>query len=172
MFERAGKIKKWLEERNYKVEYAGTNTYRYTDNFHSGDYYAMDSYRVSNGYEIMVKIEGQARFWLIDKSHNHVGVDFSQEHFIKQFDKVFPYRVKSLDEIKGFDDVGIGVIWLEEGKGAYILCRDLKGHDLEGVQIYRYSMYRMYKVDNAEEDGDGRVYCVRRKDIEEKEKLI
>ncbi len=99
MFKRAGKIKQWLEDRNYEVKYAGFDLYRYTDNFHTGQSYIMDCYQVSNGYKIRVKTEGQARFWLVNKDDNFVGADFSQESFIKQFDKVFPYREKLSDEV-------------------------------------------------------------------------
>lgn len=76
--------------------------------------------------------------------------------------------MKSLQDIKGFDDVGIGAIWCDEGKGTYIRCCDLEGHDLTGVQIYRYNNFfrTMHKVDSLEEDSNDYVYCVRRQDLE------
>ena len=76
--------------------------------------------------------------------------------------------VKLLKDIKGFDDVGIGVIWFEEGKGEYILCKDLKGYDLTEVQIYRYNNFfrTMHKVDSIGKDDKTYAYCVKRKDLE------
>ncbi len=44
-----------------------------------------------------------------------------------------------LKDIKGFDDVGIGLIHCDKGEGKYIRCSDLDGYDLTGVQIYKYS---------------------------------
>lgn len=156
MFERMGKIKEWLESQNYCLEQCCTDK-------------ETDTYKVSDGRKIMAKRTGAPSFTLYADDGETILVKAkSQKDFLEKIRFYFPFRVKSLNEIKGFDDVGIGVIWQDEGKGDYILCRDLKGHSLEGVQIYRYSMYRMYKVDNA--DDDDRVYCVRRKDIQEKEK--
>jgi hypothetical protein len=72
-----------------------------------------------------------------------------------------------LKYIEGFDDVGIGVIWQDKGKGKYILCRDLEGYNLDGVQIYRYNQFfmTMRAVDSLEEDSDNYVYCVKREDL-------
>lgn len=71
---------------------------------------------------------------------------------------------KLLKDIKGFDDVGIGVIWCDKGEGTYIRCKDLEGYDLTGTQIYRYNRFfrTMKPVDILEEDGNSCVYCVKR----------
>lgn len=76
-------------------------------------------------------------------------------------------KAKLPKDIKGFDDVGIGVIWFDEGKGTYILCKDLAGYDLSGVQIYRYNnMFReMRPVDSIGEDSRAFAYCVKRADL-------
>lgn len=74
---------------------------------------------------------------------------------------------KLLKDIEGFDDVGIGVIWQEPEKGKYILCNDLKGFDLSGVQIYRYNNFFkiMRTIDSVEEDTDVYAFCVKREDL-------
>lgn len=74
---------------------------------------------------------------------------------------------KPVETIKGFDDVGIGAIWCDEGKGTYIRCCDLEGYDLTGIQIYRYSNFfkTMREVDSLKEDSNDYVYCVCRKDL-------
>lgn len=76
--------------------------------------------------------------------------------------------VRLLKDIKGFDDVGIGVIWMEEGKGEYILCSSLQGYDLSDIQIYRYNNFTrtMRAVDSKEEDTRNYAYCVKRADLE------
>ncbi len=73
-----------------------------------------------------------------------------------------------LNNIEGFDDIGIGVIHRDKGKGMYILCRDLGGYDLSGVQIYRYnhSLMTMRAVDKIEEDNAYYTYCVKRADLQ------
>ena len=72
-----------------------------------------------------------------------------------------------LKNIKGFDDVGIGVIWCEKGKGTYIRCKDLDGYDLTGVQIYRYNNFfkTMKKVNAQQEDTENYSFCVKREDL-------
>lgn len=72
-----------------------------------------------------------------------------------------------LKNIKGFDNVGIGVIWCEEGKGTYIRCKDLDGYDLTGVQIYRYNNFfkTMKKVNSQQEDTENYSFCVKREDL-------
>lgn len=74
---------------------------------------------------------------------------------------------KLLKDIEGFDDVGIGVIWQDKGKGDYIRCSDLKGFDLSGIQIYRYNNFfkTMRTVDSIEEDTDVYAFCVKREDL-------
>lgn len=76
-------------------------------------------------------------------------------------------KQKLLKNIKGFDYVGIGVIWFDEGKGDYILCRDLEGYDLTNIQIYRYNNHfrTMKQVDDLEEDSSDYVFCVKRNDL-------
>ena len=106
-----------------------------------------------------------------------VGHDCTYKGVVK--DKCIYYRkgkkldcpkagISLLKDIKGFDDVGIGVIWLDAGKGTYIRCVDLKGYDLKGIQIYRYSNFfrKMYKSNEILEDSAGSVYCVKREDME------
>ena len=75
--------------------------------------------------------------------------------------------VKLLKDIKGFDDVGIGVIWCDEGDGTYIRCADLEGYDLSSVQIYRYHHFcrTMRAVDKLESDNDNCTFCVKREDL-------
>ena len=75
--------------------------------------------------------------------------------------------VKLLKDIKGFDDVGIGVIHFDEGEGTYILCKDLEGYDLSNIQIYKYHNFfrTMHKVDALENDTDDYVFCVKRQDL-------
>lgn len=79
---------------------------------------------------------------------------------------------KPVETIKGFDDVGIGAIWRDEGKGAYIRCCDLEGYDLTGIQIYRYSNFFriMCEVDSLKEDSNDHTYCVLRKDLMQKKR--
>ena len=79
----------------------------------------------------------------------------------------FEMAVKLLKDIKGFDDVGIGVIQQGKGGGEYILCRDLQGYDLSDIQIYRYNNFfrTMREVDALEKDTDNYVFCVRRQDL-------
>lgn len=76
--------------------------------------------------------------------------------------------MKSLKNIEGFDDVGLGVINCGKGNGEYILCRNLNESDLKGVQIYRYnnSLRIMRKADALEEDSIYYTYCVKREDLE------
>lgn len=74
---------------------------------------------------------------------------------------------KLLKDIKGFDDVGIGVIHRDAGEGEYILCKDLKDYDLTNVQTYKYNTFfrTMSKANALGEDSDIHVYCVRRHDL-------
>ena len=76
-------------------------------------------------------------------------------------------KVKLLKDIEGFDDVGIGVIRCDKGKGTYIRCMDLEGYDLTGVQVYRYHNFfrTMRAVDKLEKDSENCVYCVKREDL-------
>ena len=80
--------------------------------------------------------------------------------------------VKPLSEIKGFDDVAIGLIPRDSGEGKYIDIHSLKGYDLSGVQVYRYSLtsMSMRPANHVDVDIDvaDHLYCVKRADIEEK----
>lgn len=82
--------------------------------------------------------------------------------------------MKSLQDLIGFDDVGIGIIWCDVGKGTYLRCCDLEGYDLTDIQIYRYSYFfrTMREVDSLKEDSNDHVYCVRRKDLMQKEREV
>lgn len=75
--------------------------------------------------------------------------------------------MKLLKDVKGFDNVGIGVIWCDEGEGTYIRCKDLEGYDLTGVQIYRYNSFfrTMSTVDKLQEDSENYVFCVKRSEL-------
>lgn len=75
--------------------------------------------------------------------------------------------MKLLKDVKGFDDVGIGVIWCDEGEGTYIRCKDLEGYDVTGVQIYRYNNFfrTMTEVDKLQEDSENYVFCVKRSEL-------
>lgn len=82
----------------------------------------------------------------------------------------FEWAIKEhrpLSEIKGFDDVGLGVIWCDEGRGTYILCKELRGYDLTNIQIYRYCnpFREMRKTDTIEKDDSQYTYCVKRDDL-------
>ena len=74
---------------------------------------------------------------------------------------------KILKDITGFDDVVIGVIWCDAGKGTYIRVAHLEGYDLSNVQIYRYHTLcrTMRKVDKLEKDNFYGVFCVKREDL-------
>ena len=74
---------------------------------------------------------------------------------------------KLLKDIKGFDDVGIGVIWCNAGEGTYIRVADLEGYDLAKVQIYRYYTFcrTMREVDELKKDNANEVFCVKREDL-------
>lgn len=74
---------------------------------------------------------------------------------------------KLLKNIKGFDYVGIGVIWCDAGEGTYIRCMDLEGYDLSNVQIYRYHNFfrTMRPIDSRGKDTENEVYCVKREDL-------
>lgn len=76
-------------------------------------------------------------------------------------------KVRPLNEIKGFDDVGLGVIWCDEGGGTYILCKELRGYDLTNTQIYRYCnpFREMRKTDTIGKDDSQYAYCVKRSDL-------
>lgn len=77
-------------------------------------------------------------------------------------------KVKLLKDIKGFDNVGIGVIWCDEGKGTYIGCADLEGYDLTGVQIYSYhNFFRTMREtdDTPSRDTVNNTYFVKREDL-------
>lgn len=73
----------------------------------------------------------------------------------------------AIKDIKGFDDVGIGVIWCDKGKGTYIRCQDLEGYDLTDKQIYRYHNFfrSMRPVDSIGKDTKDYVFCVNREDL-------
>lgn len=82
----------------------------------------------------------------------------------------FEWTIKEhrpLSEIKGFDDVGLGVIWCDEGNGRYILCKELRGYDLTNIQIYRYCnpFREMRKADAIGKDDSQYAYCVKRDDL-------
>ena len=73
---------------------------------------------------------------------------------------------KLLKDIPGFDDVGIGVIWCGKGEGTYVLCKDLEGYDLTGVQIYGYNnFFRTMRPANKIGENSSYEYCVKRKDL-------
>lgn len=76
--------------------------------------------------------------------------------------------IKLLKNIKGFDDVGIGIIVMDEGRGDYIRCVDLQGYDLTDIQIYKYNTFfrTMSKAESVESDSSSYIYCVKRRDIE------
>ena len=82
----------------------------------------------------------------------------------------FEWAIKEhrpLSEIKGFDDVGLGVIWGDEGQGTYILCKELRGYDLSNIQIYKYcnAFREMNKTDIIGKDDSHYAYCVKRDDL-------
>lgn len=82
----------------------------------------------------------------------------------------FEWAIKErrpLSEIKGFDDVGLGVIWCDEGHGEYILCKELRGYDLTNIQIYKYcnAFREIYKTDTVGKDNSQYAYCVKRDDL-------
>jgi hypothetical protein len=76
-------------------------------------------------------------------------------------------EAKLLKNIKGFDDVGIGLINCGEGDGTYVLCTDLEGYDLTDVQIYKYHTFlrTMSKADKIEENSRNYLYFVKRADL-------
>ena len=76
-------------------------------------------------------------------------------------------KAKLLKNIKGYDDVGIGLIDCGEGGGTYILCRDLEAYDLTGIQIYSYHTFtkRMRKADKTDKDTQNIIYFVKREDL-------
>lgn len=79
---------------------------------------------------------------------------------------------KPLSEIRGFDDVAIGLIPRDAGEGKYIDIHSLEGYDLSGIQAYRYSLTSMSMRPTAHVDVDmdvaDHLYCVKRADLEEK----
>ena len=78
-------------------------------------------------------------------------------------------KIKRLSQIKGFDDVGIGIIPCGEGDGTYVLYEDVKGYDLTDIQLYHYNTFLRTMTPTDVLGNDTGNYCVKRSDLERKE---